>query len=462
MDGSSRMSDIGGGLMPEERLITQPERWSRSRLLTLACLALANAGEAVEALSAGIIMQRATSNVAVQTTIAAAVFVGMLLGGLLSGAAADAFGRAKVLRTALLLATIAAAAAAASPNAIILVCCRLLAGTGVGAATPPLFALASEVAPHGRSGPAIVAVASAWTAGQMATAGLALLILGEAGEEAPPTWDWDARWRTFALVASLVPASATGAAYCIVRDPRAVNGSPVLRTANARPLRALRGVYVNMLRSAAGMLLPLAVVWFGLNFGYYGMSTWVTVLLINSGVKGAYYVSLLYAAAQLPANLGAMVLVDKMGRRPLLVFAIGLTGASALGVGGLIYWGGRRELLILSICSFGAFSTAGWNALNCLSAEGFHASVRATAFGLLTVTGRVGSIVAQVVNGSLSHHVTVLLLVTTACLVVSCVGALSIPTSNVAVKDHERDDSSGSSPVSERSAEGDTRESRVS
>ena len=83
-------------------------------------------------------MQRATSNVAVQTTIAAAVFVGMLLGGLLSVAAADAFARAKVLRTALLLATIAAAVLAAPvPGAGI--------ATGVLAATGRDAGLATHV-----------------------------------------------------------------------------------------------------------------------------------------------------------------------------------------------------------------------------------------------------------------------------------------------------------------------------
>jgi hypothetical protein len=52
-------------------------------------LCLANAAEAVEVLSAGSILQRASDDPAGQTAIAAGVFVGMLFGGFASGAVAD-------------------------------------------------------------------------------------------------------------------------------------------------------------------------------------------------------------------------------------------------------------------------------------------------------------------------------------------------------------------------------------
>ena len=67
------------------------------------------------------------------------------------------------------------------------------------------------------------------------------------------------------------------------------------------------------------------------------------------------------------------------------------------------------------------------DALDVLSAECFPSSVRASAFAALAATGRVGSIVAQLVNGSLSHHVPTLLAVTSAFMAAASVGGVLTP-----------------------------------
>ena len=52
---------------------------------------------------------------------------------------------------------------------------------------------------------------------------------------------------------------------------------------------------------------------------------------------------------------------------------------------------------------------------------------RATGFGILSSTGRVASILAQVVNGSLSSRVPLLLGVTSLFMGLGCVGPLLLP-----------------------------------
>ena len=56
--------------------------------------------------------------------------------------------------------------------------------------------------------------------------------------------------------------------------------------------------------------------------------------------------------------------------------------------------------------------------------------VRATALAVLAASGRLASVGAQVVNGSLSHDETTLLAVTSAVLAVGCIGALFVQPRN--------------------------------
>ena len=67
-----------------------------------------------------------------------------------------------------------------------------------------------------------------------------------------------------------------------------------------------------MERERARYLLPLALVWFGQSFGYYGMATWVTVLLSDAHVGNAYQATLYFAAAAFPGNLASALLIDRL------------------------------------------------------------------------------------------------------------------------------------------------------
>lgn len=396
--------------------------------LVYLTLALANAAEAVEVNSAGFMLHRATDDPAGQTAIATGVFVGMFIGGFVSGAAADGFGRTPALRWSLTLATIAAAAASAAPDLNTLVLLRVLAGTGVGAATPPLFALAHELAPPGKSGQAVTVVASFWMVGSCIAAVLAYWMLS-ASVSLPPSFDYDQAWRPFALACSGVPLLSLVLAWLVPLSPPPSPQAPSESTglAPAPPKgrhleRLLRKLTKSTTRHA---LLPLMVVWAGLNFGSYGLSTWITTLLHNDGVDDPYLVALLYAAAMLPGNALSVLAIDRIGRKPLLVGSMALSAAAAIGLGAAD--ASSRPLVILAACTFSAASNAGWNALDVLSVEAFSVEIRATAFAMLAASGRVASIGAQVINGALSEDSSTLLGVTSAVMLIGCAGAAVVP-----------------------------------
>ena len=92
----------------------------RVPVLPLIALCFANAAEAVEVLGAGYVLARVTTNKTERSLIAGGVYLGMLIGGLISGLVADRRGRSIVLNFALTLATLASVAAR-QPNIVLLI-----------------------------------------------------------------------------------------------------------------------------------------------------------------------------------------------------------------------------------------------------------------------------------------------------------------------------------------------------
>jgi MFS family permease len=155
--------------------------------------------------------------------------------------------------------------------------------------------------------------------------------------------------------------------------------------------------------------------------------------------------SVLYCVANLPGNLAVFLLIGKVGRRPLLfgsmlsaaVFAVAFafvaSGPSTASDderdnddddGS----GGSKDKpnafgVICAAMAFNAACTAAWDTINVVSTEVFPTRARATALGALAAGGRLASIAAQFVNGSLQSSVGSLLTVTACAMLV---GALAV------------------------------------
>lgn len=97
-----------------------------------------------------------------QSTMTAAVFVGMLFGGIGFGRYSDQAGRRKSLLWSLLLNGIGALLASFSYSVNSFIICRVLAGVGVGGSIPCLFTLCVEHLQDKRRGFYVAIVASFW------------------------------------------------------------------------------------------------------------------------------------------------------------------------------------------------------------------------------------------------------------------------------------------------------------
>lgn len=210
----------------------------------------------------------------------------------------------------------------------------------------------------------------------------------------------------------------------------------------------------------------MLVIFATISFGYYGMWLWMPELFAMAAKSGhapcalfsssssnaslpetsssslpdvpstassssscspsssTYRDSLISTIATLPGNLVSIFCVDRLGRKPLLVVSMVVSGASVFFIP---FVSTPSHLLILSCC-FGGFSVIGWNALDCLSCELFPTELRSTAIGLQLGLGRVAAIIANLVFGELiAVNCALPILLVAACMVVGGLVSLKLP-----------------------------------
>jgi MFS family permease len=386
--------------------------------------------------------------------LASAVFLGMLLGGLLIGTLGDYVGRRPILLLGLFCNTTAGVLSAVATNVWILSILRCIAGVGIGATVPPLFTLVAELAPPSRRGFFVTLCASFWMIGSIFVAVTALYLFQY----------MNTSWRIFAvacalpsalgclLVHHLVPESprflATSgrqrealeevnrlASQMSYRGPPLTfteiteqfpSGSSSRRFVMPRSFSVASLVWVakeavtDFLSSASKLYAPemkqvtwpLQMVWFSLCFGSYGLLTWINTIFKEVHLENVYFNALLFALSNLPGNMASAYFMDRSGRTPLLVGSILAAAVSLLSFA----WFASGSTInafgvVLSACLFQCFTITAWNTIDCMTSELFPTKVRATGMGVCAASGRIGAMIAQFVNGALAASPVRLVLV---------------------------------------------------
>ncbi|ETW07133.1 hypothetical protein, variant 2 [Aphanomyces invadans] len=297
-------------------------------------LGLGNAADAVEILAMNYILaDYGTITPWESSFLTAAVFAGMLVGGLAGGVMADAYGRRPIVLLNLGINAASALMSALSPSLPWLILFRTFAGIGVGGIISCLFALCVEHLPVSARARYITILCSFWMLGSIVTAAAAWLMLGKSLVTHSRILPWT-NWRHFAAFAGVpallcgvltyfyVPESARflvsqrkfAAAASVLTHIAHINGrreytKPMLsvqdkkadnRRDNVR-FHCMNWFVVSpMLRKVS---LCLCVTSFALSFGSYGISTWITKLFVSIGLSNPYANAFLYAGANLPGNL---------------------------------------------------------------------------------------------------------------------------------------------------------------
>ncbi|OXM87101.1 MFS transporter [Paenibacillus rigui] len=306
--------------------------------------------------------------------------IGMAVGAVAAGALADRYGRRAVLLWTLLIFCAANGLSAWAGSFFVLCVLRFLAGFGLGGELPVASTLVSEsVAPKER-GRAVVLLESFWAVGWILAALIAYFIIPDYG------------WRA-AFVIGALPA------FYALYLRRAIQDSPRFMEQQTRRLsfgERVRSVWSPEYRRYT---VALWILWFTVVFSYYGMFLWLPTVMVLKGftlVKSFQYV-LIMTLAQLPGYFTAAYLIERYGRKFVLVTYLLLTAASAIWFGSAETEGGLIAAgILLSFFNLGA-----WGAMYAYTPELYPTSIRSTGVGLAASFGRIGGIIGPYLVGML-------------------------------------------------------------
>ncbi|MBM7411306.1 putative MFS transporter [Clavibacter michiganensis] len=351
--------------------------------------------------------------------VASAGFLGMAIGASVGGLVADRIGRRQVFALTLLVYGLATGVSALAMSVGALIALRFVVGLGLGAELPVASTLVSEFSPARIRGRVIVILESSWAVGWTAAALIGYLVIPASDDgwrwalalgAVPAVWAIVVRLRLPESVRFFEAKGRHREAERVVRDLEVAAGAdPATDAADAETTRDARAADAADASATATVddaaprerlfgarlrrrTLSLWIVWFCVNFAYYGAFIWLPTLLVAQGFSlvRSFEYTLLITLAQLPGYAVSAWLVERWGRQVTLAVFLGGSAVSA----GLF---GTADS-VTTILVFGAlmsFSNLGaWGALYAVTPELYPTRVRATGAGSAAGFGRLASIVA--------------------------------------------------------------------
>ncbi|MCL1907223.1 MAG: MFS transporter [Propionibacteriaceae bacterium] len=339
--------------------------------------------------------------------IGSAGFIGMSIGATFGGLLADKIGRRQVFALTLLVYGLATGASALAGTVAVLIVLRVIVGLGLGAELPVASTLVSEFAPARIRGRVIVALEAFWAVGWLMAAIIAFFVI----PASPNGWRWALALGAVPAVYALVirmglPESVRfldrkgriAEAEKIVQDFELSAGITPEETPSAHhedtpePPAKVGALFSVGLR---GRTIVIALIWFCVNFAYYGAFIWLPSLLVNSGItitKSFQYV-LIITLAQLPGYLAAALAIEKWGRR----WTLGVFLAGSAMSAGLFAFAHEPWAIIAAGMSLSFFNLGAWGALYASTPELFPTDLRGVGAGSAAGFGRIASIVAPLI-----------------------------------------------------------------
>ncbi|MBF4560974.1 MFS transporter [Microbacterium sp. VKM Ac-2870] len=370
--------------------------------------------------------------------IASAGFVGMAIGASLGGLLADRFGRRSVFALTLLVYGIATGASALAGGLAVLIALRVVVGLGLGAELPVASTYVSEIAPARMRGRLIVILEAFWAVGWTAAALIGFFVIPASADG----WRWAfALGAVPAAYALLVRWGLPESPRWLLRRGRATEADAV--TATFESSQAIGGSSLRHAptRTAAGVTLvsggvralwspefrlrtgALWIVWFCVNFAYYGAFIWMPTILFSQGydLVKSFRFTLIITLAQLPGYAVAAWLIEVWGRRLTLSIFLAGSAAAAIAFG----TASGEGMIIGAGMALSFFNLGAWGALYAVTPESYPTSLRATGAGWAAGIGRIASIVAPLSVPPLLHSggAPLLFVVFAAFFVIAAAGA---------------------------------------
>ncbi|XP_055468964.1 solute carrier family 22 member 7 [Psammomys obesus] len=332
-------------------------------------------------------------------------FIGVLVGAVLYGYLSDRFGRRQLLLVAYVSSLVLGLASAASANYIMFVITRTLTGSALAGFTIIVLPLELEWLDVEHRTVAGVISTIFWTVGALLLALVGYLIR---------SWRWLLLAVTLPCVLGIisiwwVPESARWlltqgrveeAKTYLFRCAR-LNGKPIgedrlsqeaLNRVVTMEQVLRRPSYLDLFRTRQLRHISLCfmVLWFGVNFSYYGL----TLDLSGLGLT-VYQTQLLLGAMELPSKIAVYFLVRQVGRR-LTEAGMLLCTALTFGLSLLVSPGTKTSTTALVVMAK-TFSEAAFTTAYLFTSELYPTVLRQTGLGLAAFMGRLGASLAPLV-----------------------------------------------------------------
>ena len=367
--------------------------------------------------------------------------IGQLVGSIAIGSMADRIGRRMAFALTGVLAGIGIGLAALSPHPFVFAACVFVAGLGVGGVAPAASALISEFAPSSHRGRMMAWTQVLWVIGWSISATLGAWFAQTLG------------WR--GIMAVGVPSLILGlvAWLAVPESPRYLiaRGRDESARALAATLSRKYGIVVPLTGGHAPMTrlslraqlatiwgprfwrrtLALWMTWLAINSIFQGPLYWMPVILEDTGASNPLELTAFVGYAMLPACLVAVFMIDRSGRRPLMIASLVLAAlgalVAALGVSPLV--------IVVGAAALSAGGIAAWPVALAWAGEQYPTHLRGTAAGWAAGASRIGSSSAPLIIGTMlaltgSHTLALLPFVGLLTLAVVGVVAFGSETAN--------------------------------
>jgi MFS transporter, SP family, sugar:H+ symporter len=283
----------------------------------------------------------------------AIALLGAALGAWFAGSLADKYGRIRVMVIAAVLFLISAFGSGFAFTIYDLAFWRLIGGMGVGAASVIAPAYIAEISPAGLRGRLASLQQMAIVVGIFVSLLVDYALVASSGAATAPLWFGLATWRWMFLSLAIPALVYGGLSLTIPESPRYLvakhdeaQAAEVLRrfvggdvkARIAEIARTLKGrsekPSLSVLRKPGGGLLP--IVWVGILLSVFQQFTGINVIFYYSSVlwqavgfseKDALLTTVITSVTNILTTVIAIALVDRLGRKPLL-----LVGAAGQGV----------------------------------------------------------------------------------------------------------------------------------
>jgi len=329
-----------------------------------------------------------------QGLIAAAALIGMFVGGALFGFLTDLIGRRTMYTLDLLVFVFASAAQFWVHDAWSLLVLRFTLGVAIGADYPIASALIAELSPRRHRGGVLAGMIGAWWAGYTVSFLVGYALSSDYG----PAWRW-------MLASSAIPAAVIlllrqgtpESPRWLASKGRIAEAEEVVRRHLGKdyqiePTAPIQTDYRRIFDAHYGLRTAfVCLFWSCQIIPTFGIYTFAPQLLRALGSSnptlGTAVVSLFFLAGVIPAA----VLVERFGRRPLLIIPFAITAATLIALA--VVPPTSRWLITLNFVVFAVFNSGSSVLQWIYPAELFPTEVRATALGFATAVSRIGAAV---------------------------------------------------------------------